>query len=114
MNKKQSNVAKIISHLTTKNIKFTVLNTINGSPQHIRIDGFGDCYPATGTWLDNEGEWHKKDTQGFIAATSSLSSTDCRLSYDDLLIKCSMLESELEAIKCKITSIQNPNTKAGA
>ena len=47
---------------------YKILNSVKGIAQHIRIEGFGDVYPTTGTWLDGNNKWHRKDLDGFIAA----------------------------------------------
>lgn len=67
MNKSQK-IKLAISAIEKSGKSYQVLNELNGMPQHIRIAGFGDVYPATGTWIGTDKKWHRKDHDGFIEA----------------------------------------------
>ena len=93
----------IVNAVEGSGLEYKVLNVLNGKPQHIRIDGFGDVYPSTATWLDKHGDWHRKDLNGFIRAIDAvkINNTDDDLvkRVTDLEEYCAHLEDEIEKLK---------------
>lgn len=93
---------KIVTALEKSGVKYEVLNVLNGSPQHVRVPGFGDVYPSTGTWQDSSRKWHKKNPDAFLSALARYagSTTPEPLGrIQDLEMRLTFLESEIDAIK---------------
>lgn len=100
MYKKQDNIKKIIKELQNNHINYDILNIMNDQIQHIRIDGFGDCWPSTGTWVDSNGECHKNDTEGFLNAIPKKDKENSFIGrVKELEDYCSFLENEIDEIK---------------
>lgn len=114
MNKSQK-IKLAIAAINQSGKSYQVLNELNGMPQHIRIAGFGDVYPATGTWIGVDKKWHRKDHDGFIEAvlgkkvsaqqekpknTASRAKLEQRV--NDLEEHVAWLEDELSKIKSNV------------
>lgn len=107
MNKKLC-AKMIMDSLKGSGRNYRVLNELNGSPQHVRIDGFGDVYPATGTWLDIENKWHRKDPESFVTAiagkfkTAGSKTGKLEKRVNDLEEHVAWLEDELSKLKANV------------
>ena len=66
MNKKDRN--KKVKHLLKSvNADVTILDQDNGNLRHVRVNGFGDIWPNTGTYRVG-GAWHKRNFEKLISA----------------------------------------------
>jgi hypothetical protein len=110
MNKKTQN-KMIMDAVKSSGLSYKVLNELSGMPQHVRIVGFGDVYPSTGTWKRESGAFNRKDPDGFVdavlgggsvksaikAKSKTTSSVIKRL--NDLEEYCAFLENEINKLK---------------
>lgn len=103
----KSLVTQIMQSITDSGMEFKILNTMNEKPQHVRITGFGDVYPATGTWQDSRGGWHRRDPRGFFSAISR-KPTPKALKIDERVVEleeyCAHLEMEISKIKTALAA----------
>lgn len=64
MSKKQRAIY-ILRLLNKKGFKYDVLSTSNSVANHVRVKGFGDIWPSTGTYRIGE-KTHKGDLEGLL------------------------------------------------
>ncbi len=116
MNKKERN-KKVRQLLESTNANVTVLDTGriledgNFEWRHIRVDGFGDVWPSTGTFKQGS-KWHKRNFERLISALENhfnLSEVDgyfkSQAETKDLIL--TELLKRVEDLEVKVYQLEN-------
>lgn len=95
MSQKKQRAKQIMRALS--GLEYTVLDDRSGTPIHVRVEGYGDIWPTTGTYRKYDGS-KGKGVNGFLGKDCQ-EEPDLEKRVSDLEEYVAHLEHELSEIK---------------
>ena len=112
--KKSLNPIDIIRKIEMCGFQFDILNETNGEIAHIRVNGFGDVWPSTGTFRRGR-TWYKRKPGLLIKMLEEASEqkprkitgkraskVDLQKTVDEVTERLTLLEDELDQLKQRL------------
>lgn len=105
--KKLERAKEILNLIHKHKPNYQILDGDESEPRHVRIDGFGDIWPATGTYRIGK-QIHKNDTKGLIRAITGNKSyiefgkPTISQRVQELEEYCAWLENRLSVLEAKL------------
>lgn len=101
MNKREK--AKYILKLVgDRGLSYEVLSKSGSTPNHIRVNGFGDIWPSTATHMIN-GKWYKKDLSHLIQALGGEAQSSKK---SKAMVLIEQLISRVEELESKVAFLE--------
>lgn len=105
--KKLERALEILNLIQKHRPNYQILDGDDSQPWHVRIDGFGDVWPATGTYRIGK-EIHRNDVKGLIRALTGNKSfvefgqPTISQRVQELEEYCSWLENRLSELESRL------------